>query len=36
VFREGHDQMMALGKTFGWWLLHEDSDRALCPLIADA
>jgi hypothetical protein len=27
VFRKGQDQMMTLGKTFGWWLLHEDSGR---------
>jgi hypothetical protein len=27
VFRKGDDQMVTLGKTFGWWLLHEDSGR---------
>jgi hypothetical protein len=27
VFREGRDQMVTLGKTFGWWLRHENSGR---------
>jgi hypothetical protein len=27
VFRNGQDQMMTLGQTFGCWLLHEDSGR---------